>query len=105
MENKPREVVIHQSCNRPNLLLGGDRELVLLSAMLAAMLVFALTTWWGAVLGVVFWVAAVAILSRMGKADPLMRRIYVRHIRYQSFYPAKSRPSVETGRTPLSWPR
>lgn len=27
--DKPREIVIHQSANRPNLLLGGDRELVL----------------------------------------------------------------------------
>jgi len=26
----------------------------------------------------------------MGKADPLLRQIYVRHIRYKAFYPAKS---------------
>jgi len=26
----------------------------------------------------------------MGKADPLLRRIYVRHIRYKAFYPAGS---------------
>ena len=31
----PRETVIHQSANRPNLLLGGDRELVLVMVMMA----------------------------------------------------------------------
>ena len=30
------------------------------------------------------------MLQRMGKADPLLRQIYVRHIRYKAFYPAKS---------------
>ena len=36
----PREVPFHESANRPNLLLGGDRELVLVFAIMAAMLVF-----------------------------------------------------------------
>jgi hypothetical protein len=26
----------------------------------------------------------------MGKADPLLRQVYLRHIRYRQFYPAKS---------------
>lgn len=105
MENKPREIVVHQSCNRPNLLLGGDRELVLLSAIMAAMLAFVIATWWGAISGVVLWVSAVAVLNRMGKADPILRQTYVRHIRYQSFYPAKSPISAAPGRTPLYWSR
>ena len=29
-------------------------------------------------------------LQRMGKADPLLRHVYLRHIRYLAFYPAKS---------------
>ena len=44
---KPREVVIHQSANRPNVLLGGDRELVLVTVMIAAGLAFSLASWWG----------------------------------------------------------
>ena len=31
-----------------------------------------------------------AVLQRMGKADPMLRQVYLRHIRYRSFYPAKS---------------
>jgi type IV secretion system protein VirB3 len=105
MENKAREIIIHQSCNRPNLLLGADRELVLLSAMMSAILTFVIATWWGAISGVVLWIFAIAVLNRMGKADPLLRQTYLRHIRYQPYYPAKSPLAAEPGRTPLMWPR
>ena len=87
---RPREVVIHQSANRPNQILGGDRELVLIAMLTSISLAFSLGTWWGIGLSVAFWVGAVAVLQRMGKADPLLRQIYVRHIRYRAFYPAKS---------------
>ena len=85
-----REVVIHQSANRPNQILGGDRELVLIAILTAVSLAFSLGTWWGIGLSVGFWIVAVAVLQRMGKADPLLRHVYLRHIRYRSFYPAKS---------------
>jgi type IV secretory pathway TrbD component len=84
-------------------MLGGDRELVLVSAILAAIMVFAIMTWWSVLIGVFFWLAAVMVLSRMGKADPLLRHIYVRHIRYRSFYPAKSGVSSLPTTTPLGW--
>src|SRR6516164_682100 len=87
----PREVPFHESANRPNLLLGGDRELVLVFAIMAAMLVFAVMKWWSVLAGIALWLAAVGVLARMGKADPLLRHVYLRHIRYRSFYPAKSR--------------
>jgi len=101
--DRSREIVIHQSCNRHNLLLGCDRELVLFAALLSAMLIFALVTWWGIVSGVVLWLAAIAVLSRMGKADPMLRRVYIRHVKYQSFYPAKSGLFSEALPTPQRW--
>ena len=88
--DRPREIVIHQSANRPNQILGGDRELVLIAMLTAISLAFSLGSWWGIGLSAAFWVGAVAVLQRMGKADPLLRQIYVRHIRYKAFYPAKS---------------
>ena len=88
--DRPREITIHQSANRPNQILGGDRELVLLSVLVAVSLAFSLASVWGAALSVGFWVSAVAVFQRMGKADPMMRQVYMRHIRYRSFYPAKS---------------
>src|SRR6476469_650096 len=100
---KPREVVIHQSANRPNLLLGGDRELVLMTVMIAAGLAFSLASCWGIVSAVVFWLGSVAALQRMGKADPLLRHMYLRHIRYLSFYPAKSGLHAASAETPKRW--
>jgi type IV secretion system protein VirB3 len=88
--DRPREITIHQSANRPNQILGGDRELVLVSILIAVSLAFSLATWWGIALSVGFWVGSIAVFQRMGKADPMMRQVYLRHIRYRSFYPAKS---------------
>ena len=42
--DKLREVAIHQSVNRPNQILGGDRELVLVAILIAVSLAFSLAT-------------------------------------------------------------
>ena len=99
----PREVVIHQSANRPHLILGGDRELVLVAIMIAVALAFSLASWWGIVVSVVFWVGSMAALQRMGKADPLLRHVYLRHVRYAAFYSSKSRVGARSMGTPLNW--
>jgi type IV secretion system protein TrbD len=101
--DRPREITIHQSANRPNQILGADRELVLITILTAVSLAFSLGTWWGFTVAVVFWLAAVAVLQRMGKADPLLRQVYLRHIRYQSFYPAKSGLYSTCLQTPARW--
>ena len=99
----PRETVIHQSANRPNLLLGGDRELVLVMVMIAGGLAFSLASWWGIGLAVALWIGSMAALQRMGKADPLLRPVYLRHIRYRAYYPAKSGLHGQTTETPANW--
>ena len=101
--DKPRETMIHQSANRPNLLLGGDRELVLVMVMIAGGLAFSLASWWGIGLAAALWVASMGALQRMGKADPLLRPVYLRHIRYIDFYPAKSGLHGQTTETPSGW--
>jgi type IV secretion system protein TrbD len=101
--DRPREIVIHQSANRPNQILGGDRELVLIAMLTAISLAFSLGSWWGIGLSVAFWVGAAVVLQRMGKADPLLRQIYVRHIPYKAFYPAKSGWLSRCVRSPRNW--
>lgn len=98
-----RKVVIHQSANRPNQILGGDRELVLIALLTTVSLAFSLGTWWGLGLSVAFWIGVVAVLQRMGKADPLLRQTYLRHIRYRSFYPAKSGLHSRCLAPPRNW--
>jgi type IV secretory pathway TrbD component len=99
----PREITIHPSANRPNQILGADRELVLITVLTAVSLAFSLGTWWGLALAVCFWIGAVAVLQRMGKADPQLRQIYIRHIRYEPFYPAKSGLYSPCLQTPARW--
>jgi len=88
--DRPRETVIHQSANRPNQILGGDRELVLMTILVSVTLAFSLATLGGFALALAFWIGAIGVLQRMGKADPMLRQVYMRHIRYRAFYPAKS---------------
>ena len=102
--DNPRETAIHQSANRPNLLLGGDRELVLVMVMIAGGLAFSLASWWGIGLAVALWIGSMAALQRMGKADPLLRPVYLRHIRYTTaYYPAKSGLHGQNTETPANW--
>ncbi len=98
-----RETVFHQSANRPNQLLGGDRELTLAMVMICGGLTFSLASWWGVALAVSLWVASVATLQRLGKADPLMRQVYLRHIQYANFYPSKSGLHAVSVETPSAW--
>ena len=83
---------VHRALSRPNLLMGADRELVLLTALAAIILIFVVLTWYAALFGIAIWMIAVAALRMMAKADPLMRRVYIRHISYKAFYRATSSP-------------
>ena len=83
---------VHRSLSRPNLLMGADRELVLLTALAAVILIFVVLTWDAALFGIAVWLVAVAALRMMAKADPLMRRVYLRPISYKNFYRATSSP-------------
>ena len=76
---------------------------MLVAALIAVSLAFSLATWWGIGLSVAFWVGAMAALQRMGKADPLLRHVYLRHIRYTAFYPAKSHLYSPSSETPAGW--
>ncbi|MBO9134482.1 conjugal transfer protein TrbD (plasmid) [Rhizobium sp. B230/85] len=83
---------VHRALSRPNLLMGADRELVLLTALAAIILIFVVLTWYAALFGIAIWLVAVAALRMMAKSDPLMRRLYLRHISYKTFYRATSSP-------------
>ena len=83
---------IHRALSRPNLLMGADRELVLVTGLAAVILVFVILTTVSALLGTVIWIVVVGLLRMMAKADPLMRRVYLRHIKYRSYYRPTSTP-------------
>ena len=83
---------VHRALSRPNLLMGADRELVLVTGLAAVILIFVVLTWYAAILGIALWTVVVGLLRMMAKADPLMRRVYLRHITYRSHYRPTSSP-------------
>ena len=83
---------IHRALSRPNLLIGADRELVLLTGLASIILIFVVLTWYAALFGVFIWLVTVAALRMMAKADPMMRQVYMRHITYRPTYRASSTP-------------
>jgi type IV secretion system protein VirB3 len=83
--------------------LGCDRELALFAIFTCALVTFSLMSVWGVFLAAVAWTIFMGILSRMAKSDPLLRQVYIRHVKYQSFYPAKSPRNATAGITPLQW--
>ncbi|PDT48350.1 MULTISPECIES: conjugal transfer protein TrbD [Sinorhizobium] len=83
---------IHRALSRPNLLIGADRELVLLTGLAAVILIFVVLTVYSVLFGIAVWVVIVGLLRMMAKFDPLMRQIYIRHIGYCSYYKATSSP-------------
>lgn len=91
-----RRVPIHRALHRANLLFGAERELFLTTGLVAFTLVFVTLTLPGSVFGVLLWVVGTALLRLMGKADPLMSRVYLRHIRYRAYYRAYSTPFRES---------
>ena len=83
---------IHRALSRPNHLMGADRELVLLTGLATVILMFVVLTWYSVLFGIVVWIAIVGALRLMAKADPMMRQVYLRHIRYQQTYRPTSSP-------------
>lgn len=83
---------IHRALSRPNLLMGADRELVLVTGLAAIILIFVVLTWVSTLAGFALWTITIGLLRMMAKADPMMRRIYLRHIAYRPHYRPTSSP-------------
>lgn len=62
---------IHRALSRPNLLLGADRELVLLTGLAAVVLIFVVLTVYSALFGIAVWITIVGALRMMAKSSTL----------------------------------
>lgn len=90
-----RTIPIRRCGNRASLFMGGDRELVMFSGLLSAILVFAAQDWLAATAGIAMWFLSLKGLRLMAKSDPCMRAIYLRQRSYQAYYPARSTPFMD----------
>ncbi len=90
-----RTVPIRKAGNRHNLFMGGDRELVMFSGLLAGALIFSAQQWKATIFGILLWFSSLYLLRLMAKHDPKLRAVYMRHRRYKSYYPPRSTPYRE----------
>lgn len=94
-----RRIPIRRIGNRHSLFMGGDRELVMLSGLLAFALIFNAQEIRAAVVGLFLWICALFLLRLMAKSDPKLRSVYLRHRRYKAYYAARATPFRENTRT------
>jgi type IV secretion system protein VirB3 len=103
MDDQPVLTPMRASLNRPQLLMGADRELVLLTGLFCSLLAVSVMSLTAFLIAGLSFSSVVVVLARIGKADPLMRKVYVRHVRYRDFYPAKSGRQIAGIPTKMSW--
>jgi len=82
--------------SRHNLILGAEREPVLVTALMCGgVALSSMTIVAGVVCGVI-WLASLALFRWMAKVDPQLTRVYQRNLKYRGYYPAASRPYRKT---------
>lgn len=98
-----RRVPIHRVSNRPNLVLGGDRELVMFVCLLIGIAVFGgfsahmfLMSLILFTIAALLWFVLIPMLRIMAKSEPHMFKVYMKHMRYPAYCPASSTPFRET---------
>lgn len=89
-----RRTPFRRVLHRPNLFLGGERELTLSTAIVAAALAVMGQNLIALGVAVLLWFGCIGVLRAMAKADPQMSKVYVRQLRYRGYYPARSRPYI-----------
>lgn len=82
----PTPTTLHQATLRPVMILGAERDLVLYTGLVLAIMMAALRSWWGTALGIGLWFAAMWVYRLMAQYDPQLFRVYLAHLRYRKFY-------------------
>lgn len=81
-----------RALHRPQQVMGGERELMLFSMLVAGGLIVAAMNLVATVMGLAIWFICVQGLRRMAKADPVMSKVYMRQLKYGHYYGPFSRP-------------
>jgi type IV secretion system protein TrbD len=86
-----RRIPFSRVLHRPNLLLGGERQWVILLGVLASGLILSDIAPLKIILGITLWSVGLSLLRLMAKVDPDLSQVYFRRLKYKRFYPAQSR--------------
>ena len=88
-----RRTPFYRVLYRPPLVLGGEREPVLLTLVIAVGLAVSGFNVASLVIAAVLWFGGIAGFRAMAKADPYMTNVYLRQVSYRAHYSPRSRPA------------
>jgi type IV secretion system protein TrbD len=92
-----RTIPIRQSLHKHSFVLGAERNLVMLSALVSLLVAVGGLTLIAGIAAALFWAAALICLRRMAKIDPILSQVWFRHIKQQDYYPARASLWRSTG--------
>ncbi len=96
MSEPLRRTSICRALHRPALLLGAERDLMLLTLLALGGLAVCAANLLAIGVCIMLWLVVSQLLREMAKADPRLSRIYLRHLRHAPYSPARSRPFCRT---------
>ncbi len=99
MPSQPNRIMttpIYRAMNRPSLFWGGDREMMLFMLLIVFTLIFVSFKIVVIAIALAFAFGMVSVLRWMAKADPEMRKVYLRHRLYSAHYHAAANPFAPT---------
>lgn len=85
-----RTIPLRQSLHKHTTVLGAERDLVMLSALVSLLAGIGGMTLVAGIAAAIFWGCAVFVLRLMAKADPILSKVWFRHVKQQDFYPARA---------------
>ncbi len=107
-DNSASHSTIHQSLTRPLLLAGAERAPAIANWIMAAAIFFGGGLhWYTITISALLVTVGHWALVQAAKFDPQLSSVYIRHIHYQAYYPARAsiwapparvKPSVPTPR-------
>ncbi|MDR3740811.1 MAG: conjugal transfer protein TrbD [Terracidiphilus sp.] len=92
-ENALRRTEFYRVLYRPSLMLGGEREPVLVTLVTAVGLAMSGLNAVSIGFAVALWFVGIGVFRLMAKADPYMSQVYMRQLAYRVYYAARSRPA------------
>lgn len=87
-----RMTPFHRALHRPQQIMGGERELMLFSLLVAGGLIVSAMNFVATIIGLMIWFVCVQGLRKIAKADPAMSKVYIRQLKYRHYYGPFSRP-------------
>lgn len=87
-----RQTPLYRALHRPQLVMGGDRKLMIVALGLVALMVLVSANKVTIVIGLLILAISLYGLRKAAKYDPMFRLVGLRHLKYKGYYAPFSRP-------------